>query len=49
MEGAGGWVEKVKATRSMNWQLQNSHEDIKHSIGNIVSNIVITNMVSDGC
>ena len=35
------WVKKVKGLRSTNWWLQNSHEDIKCSIGNIVNNIVI--------
>ena len=38
----GGWVEKMKGLRSTNWQLQNSHGDVKYSIGNIVNNIVIT-------
>ena len=38
----GGWVKKVKELRSTNWLLQNSHGDVKYSIGNIVSNIVIT-------
>ena len=40
--GMGKWVEKVKRVRSTNWLLQNSHRDIKYSIGNIVNNIVIT-------
>lgn len=34
--------EKVKGLRSTNWQLQNSHEDVKSSLQNIVNNIVIT-------
>ena len=37
----GGLGEKVKGL-SANWQLQNTHEDVKYSIGNIVSHIVIT-------
>ena len=28
--------------KKTNWHLQNSHGDVKYSIGNIVSNIVIT-------
>ena len=41
------WVEKMNGLRSANWQVQNSHStDIKHSIGNIVNNIVI-NMHDD--
>ena len=44
--GFGGWVKKEKGLRSANL-LQNSHGDVKYSIGNIVNNIVIT-MVSDG-
>ena len=36
-----GWVKKVKGLRSTNWQLQNSHEDVKDSIGKTVNNIVI--------
>ena len=35
-------VKKMKGLRSTNWLLQNSHGDVKYSIGNIVSNIVIT-------
>ena len=34
-------MKKVKGI-STNWQLQNSHRDVKYSIGNIVNNIVIT-------
>ena len=41
-----GRGEKVKSKRSTNWQLQNSHEEVQYSIGNTVSNIVIT-MVPD--
>ena len=35
-------MKVVKGLRRTNWQLQNSHKDVKYSIGNIVSNIVIT-------
>ena len=39
------WVKKRKELRSTNWRLwgynQNSHGDVKYSIGNIVSNIVM--------
>ena len=40
----GGWGrdEKVKGIRSTNWQLQNSHGDVKYGIGNTVNNIAIT-------
>ena len=41
-EGLGERVKKVKELRSTNWQLQNSHRDVKYSIGNMVNNIVIT-------
>ena len=40
--GGGLWVKKVKGLRSTNWQLQNSHRDVKHSIQSIVYNIIIT-------
>ena len=40
--GLGGWVEKVKGLKSTNSLLQNSHEDVKYSIANIVNNILIT-------
>ena len=36
-----GWVKKVKELRSTNWLLQNSHGDVKYSIGNIVNTIQI--------
>ena len=36
-----GWAEEPKGLRNTNWQLQNSHRDIKHGTGNIVSNIII--------
>ena len=39
MEGLGGKGEEIRST---NGQLQNSHEDVKYSIGNIVNHIVIT-------
>lgn len=35
-----GW-EKVRGLGSTNWQVQNSHREVKYSIGNIVHNIVI--------
>ena len=38
----GRGVKEVKGLRNTNWQLQNSHEDEKYSIGNIGNNIVIT-------
>ena len=41
-EGLEGMSGKVKGLRNTNWQLQNSHVDIKYSIGKIVNNIVIT-------
>ena len=39
-EGVGGLGEKGEGLRSTNWRSQNSPEDVKYSIGNIVSNIV---------
>ena len=33
---------KVKELRTTNWLLQNTHGDVKNSIGNIVNNTVIT-------
>ena len=41
-EGLGERVKKVNELRSTNWQLQNSHRDVKYSTGNMVNNIVIT-------
>ena len=38
----GDWVKKLKGLRSIHWQLQNSHGDVKYSIGNIGNNIAIT-------
>ena len=38
----GGRVKNVKGLRSTDWWLQNSHGDVKYSIGDILSNIVIT-------
>ena len=35
-------MKKVKGLRSTHWQLQNSHRNVKYSMGNIVNNIVIT-------
>ena len=46
-EGVRRWVETVKGLRSTNWLLQNSHGNVKYSIGDTVNNIVIT-VVSDG-
>lgn len=42
--GVGGliWVKKVKELTSTNWQLKNSHKNVKYNIGDIVSNLVIT-------
>ena len=37
----GGWVKKMIGLGCTNWQLQNSHGDVKYSIGNIVDNTVI--------
>ena len=39
--GQRGWVKKVKELRSTTWLLQNSHVDVKDSLGNIVNNILI--------
>ena len=33
-KGMGEWAKKVKGLGSTNWQLQNSHGDIKYSIRN---------------
>lgn len=41
-EGLGDWVKQVKALRSTDGWLQNSHADVDYSTGNIVSNTVIT-------
>ena len=38
----GEMGEEVRASRSTNWELQNSHGDVKYSIGHIVTNIEIT-------
>ena len=35
-------MKKVKGLRRKNCQLQNSHRDVKYSIGNRVNNIVTT-------
>ena len=32
----GGWGKNVKGLKSTNWQLQNSHGDVKYSIRNRV-------------
>ena len=34
-------VKKLKGLRSTNWQLQNSGEDVKCSIGSIVNSVII--------
>ena len=39
--GLEGWVKKLKGLRSTNWQLQNSGEDVKCSIGSIVNSVII--------
>ena len=36
-----GWLKKLKGLRSINCLSQNSHGDIKYSIGITVNNIVI--------
>ena len=41
-KGAGRLGKKAKELKSTNWQLQNSHEDIKYSIRSKVNNIVVT-------
>ena len=41
-EGLGGRGEKAKGSRSADWQLQNGHGDVKYSLGNMVSNTVVT-------
>ena len=38
----GDRMKKVKGLRSTNWELQNSHEDVNYSLGNIVNDIVTT-------
>ena len=40
--GLRDWVKQAKKLRSTNWQLQNSHGDVKYSIENIAKNIVIS-------
>ena len=40
-KGAWEWAKKQNGLRSTSWQLQNSHEDVKYSIGTIVNSIVI--------
>ena len=39
-EGVGMMGKRVKGLRNTNW-LQNSHRNVKFSIGNIVNNIVV--------
>ena len=38
----GNLVKKVKGLRSTDWQLQNSHGNVKYRIRNTVRSIVIT-------
>ena len=33
------WVRKVKALNT-NWQLQESHRDVKYSTGNVINNVI---------
>ena len=40
--GCGGLGGKGEELRSTDWLLQNSHGDVKYSIGSVVNNIVIT-------
>ena len=40
--GVGSMGKKVKEFRSRNWDLQDSHGDVKYTTGNIVNNILIT-------
>lgn len=42
MAKAWGMMKEMKGLKTTNWQLQNSPGDVKDSIGNIVSNIVVT-------
>ena len=42
-------MKKVKGLKSTNWLSQNSHGDVKYSIGNTVNNILILCMVSGKC
>lgn len=40
--------QKGKGLQSTNWQLRNSHRDVKYSRGNIVSDVVVTVCVGPG-
>ena len=40
--GLGDSVKKAKGLRSTNWQLQNSHGDVKYSTGNIVNDTLMS-------
>ena len=40
--GVGGLGEKIKGSRSTDWELKDSHTGVKYSTGNMVTNIVIT-------
>ena len=44
----GGWAEKGKKLRNADGQVQNSHGDVEHSLGNIINTIVITLHVPGG-
>ena len=38
----------MKGLRSTSWLLQNSHRYVKYSIGDVVNNVLITILMSDG-
>ena len=40
--GLEEWVKKVKELKTTNWWVQNSHEYVKYSVGNIANTILIT-------
>ena len=40
--GLAEWAKKVNGLRNTYLLLQNSHADVKYSIGNIINNILIT-------
>ena len=40
--GVGVMGAKGKGLGSTKWRLRNSHRDVKHSVGNVVDNIVVT-------
>lgn len=41
-KGFEGWMKKTKRGRSTNWVISNSHGNIEHGIGNIVTNSIMT-------